>query len=168
MSPATRTGPSSASTSSFRPTAPRVGSACWNCAASQKCRAHARMSLTQQLLLRALVARFWEEPYKGQPVPWGTQLHDRFLLPHFCEQDFNDVVRRPQGVRLSVQDGVVRAAPGIPFPAPGRGHLRRGHHGTAHRAGTVACPRRRRYAGRHSPLRRFFRRETAGQSGKRH
>jgi uncharacterized protein (DUF2126 family) len=53
---------------------------------------HARMSLTQQLLMRAAVARFWEHPYKGNPVPWGTQLHDRFLLPHFCAQDLNDVI----------------------------------------------------------------------------
>ena len=53
---------------------------------------HARMSLTQQLLMRAAVAKFWEKPYKNNPVPWGPQLHDRFLLPHFCAQDLNDVV----------------------------------------------------------------------------
>ncbi len=53
---------------------------------------HARMSLTQQLLLRALVGKFWDRPYKQAPVPWGSQLHDRFLLPHFCAQDLNDVI----------------------------------------------------------------------------
>jgi uncharacterized protein (DUF2126 family) len=53
---------------------------------------HARMSLTQQLLLRALVARFWTTPYKLPPIAWGSQLHDRFLLPHFCAEDFNDIV----------------------------------------------------------------------------
>ena len=53
---------------------------------------HSRMSLTQQLLVRALISAFWKKPYRQKLVHWGTTLHDRFLLPYFVQLDWEDIV----------------------------------------------------------------------------
>jgi len=53
---------------------------------------HPDMGLVQALLIRSLVARFWDTPYSGPLVRWGTRLHDSFLLPEYALADVADVV----------------------------------------------------------------------------
>ncbi|MBI5336967.1 MAG: transglutaminase family protein [Mycolicibacterium rufum] len=52
---------------------------------------HHQMAMVQSLLVRSLVAWFWEEPLRAPLIRHGANLHGRYLLPHFIIQDIADV-----------------------------------------------------------------------------
>jgi uncharacterized protein (DUF2126 family) len=82
---------------------------------------HARMSLVQQLLLRACVSRFWDHPYEPERLArWGNDLHDRFMLPHYCKQDFADVIAEFQDAGYEFEENWFAPHFEFRFPLNGR------------------------------------------------
>ena len=82
---------------------------------------HPRMSLAQQLLVRGLVAMFWNQPYRTSLTRWGTALHDRFMLPWFLERDLREVVGELRAYGLDFEAEWFR--PHLEFRCPKMGEL---------------------------------------------
>ena len=78
-----------------------------------------RMGLAELLLIRALVAMFWKRPYESRLARWGTGLHDRFMLPHFVQQDFADVLTILTRFGYSMEEAWFASQMAFRFPTIG-------------------------------------------------
>lgn len=80
---------------------------------------HAQMNLVQQLLVRALLVWFWEQPYTRPLRRWGRDLHDRFLLPYFLDKNLEALLADLRGAGLDFDPEWFRAQSEFRCPAYG-------------------------------------------------
>jgi uncharacterized protein (DUF2126 family)/transglutaminase-like putative cysteine protease len=80
---------------------------------------HFRMGLVEMLLVRALVCIFWKQPFVADLVRWGSTLHDRFMLPHFVREDFEEVLRYVRAAGIPFEDDWFRTHFEFRFPKIG-------------------------------------------------
>ncbi len=85
---------------------------------------HPRLELVLALLVRALVVRFWEQPYRGALVRWGSALHDRFALPEFIAADLAAVAAELQEAGIPFQTAWLQSHLEFRFPVCGRLEVR--------------------------------------------
>lgn len=53
---------------------------------------HPQLRLLQLLLVRAIVAWFWDASYAQPPIRFETALQDRYFLPHFLQRDWQEIM----------------------------------------------------------------------------
>jgi uncharacterized protein (DUF2126 family)/transglutaminase-like putative cysteine protease len=80
---------------------------------------HFRMGLVEMLLVRALVCIFWKQPFVADLVRWESTLHDRFMLPHFVREDFEEVLRYVRSSGLPFESDWFRTHLEFRFPKIG-------------------------------------------------
>ena len=80
---------------------------------------HYKMGLLQMLLVRALVCAFWKQTYTGDLNRWGALLHDRFMLPHFVQDDFREVLKYVRASGSALEDTWFRTHMEFRFPKIG-------------------------------------------------